>query len=142
MRSRPVIINFRRRMPWPRRLLGHGTTLLLWLGWIALWMPYFEAFRGVVKLRLSFSWAAWEALEDVASVSLVHAVIALVGTALLLILWGQLPSRKALVGMDEADGDPVVRGVDPALLEAGRGAKVCLVRHDARGGLAGIEVQS
>lgn len=140
--TRPVIINLRRRMPWPRRLLGHGTTVLLWLGWFALWMPYLEAFRGVVRLRLSFSWAAWEALEDVASVSLAHAVIALVGTALLLVLWGQLPSRRAPVGMDDAEEDPVARGVDPALLEAGRNAKVCVVRHDARGSLAGIDVRS
>ena len=39
--------------------------------------------------------------------------------------------------MLQADGSPM-----SILLEAGRSAKVCVVRHDARGGLAGIEVQS
>jgi len=104
-------------------------------------MPYLQAFRGVVKLRLSFSRAAWEALEDVASVSLEHAVAAVVGTALLLILWGQLPSRKAPVEMDEQAVDPVTQGTDPKLLDVGRRAKVCVVRHDVRGRLVGIDLR-
>ena len=47
-RAKPPIINARRELGRGRRLVSDVATLLVWIGWILLWIPAFRvAFRSL-----------------------------------------------------------------------------------------------
>src|SRR6476646_2936375 len=89
-----LIINARRDLGWRHRAASDLSTAMLWIGWILLWAPVFRKLREFVRLHLQFELAAREILDTVTPISVVHSVVALLGTSLLLLSWSLLPKRR------------------------------------------------
>jgi poly-beta-1,6-N-acetyl-D-glucosamine biosynthesis protein PgaD len=139
-----LIINARRQLGWPRRILSDLATLALWMLWLYLWLPAFRKLEQVMHLRLSFEPAAVEVLETVDPISPRHSLEALVGTCALLLLWSMLPRRKVTHVHDEtrleeyaeASGVPVER-----LVRVQR-SRVATVHHDDLGRIIAIDINA
>lgn len=142
MRER-FIINARRDLRRRHRWLSDVLTAGLWVGWILLWMPVFRTLRDVVRLHVDFELAAREVLDTVTPISISRSLVALIGTAALLLLWSRLPKRKAVA---HAEGVPSTAdyarhfGLDDAVLRAGRASRICVVMHDEAGAITGVRV--
>lgn len=89
------IINARGSLRRRHRWLSDVLTAGLWIGWIFLWLPVFRKLREVVRLHVDFELAAREVLDTVTPISITRSLVALIGTAALLLLWSMLPKRKA-----------------------------------------------
>jgi len=140
MRER-MVINARGEFSLWRRILSDLVTLLMWAGWLLLWLPVLVKLHQVVALHMRFEPAAIEVLDVITPVSLEHSIIALVGTSALLLLWSLLPSRgvthaHAVQGLDDYSD---YFDLDAGEIIAGRESRVCVVHHDDHGNIIGIE---
>lgn len=136
------IINARRDLRRRHRWLSDVLTAGLWIGWILLWLPVFRKLREVVRLHVDFELAAREVLDTVTPISITHSLVALIGTAALLLLWSLLPKRKATHAEGTLTTADYARhfALDEAAIQAGRASRVCIVRHDEEGAITGITV--
>jgi len=135
-----LIINARRDLGWRQRAASDLSTAMLWIGWILLWAPVFRKLREVVRLHLQFELAAREILDTVTPISVVHSVVALLGTSLLLLSWSLLPKRRvthAHVTLTTADHARHF-GIDERQVASGLQSRICVVNHDDDGGVTGI----
>ncbi|NUS37503.1 MAG: poly-beta-1,6-N-acetyl-D-glucosamine biosynthesis protein PgaD [Lysobacter sp.] len=136
------IINARGSLRRRHRWLSDVLTAGLWIGWILLWLPVFRRLREVVRLHVDFELAAREVLETVTPISITRSLIALIGTAVLLLLWSMLPKRKVthahatLTTLDYARHFAIR---EPEI-DSGRASRVCVVAHDEAGAITGIRV--
>ncbi len=139
--SEKMIINARRELGWRRRILSDTATVLMWVGWIFLWMPAFRKLHEVILLKMSLEPAAIEVLEVVDPISIWHSLIALVGTCSLLLLWTLLPTRRltrshATASLpDYADHFQL----EEAAIVAGYGFRITTVQHDDAGAITSVE---
>ena len=135
-----LIINARRDLSLPRRLLSDVVTALMWCGWLFLWLPVFLKLHQVVALRMYFAPAAVEVLDVITPISLKHSIIALLGTSGLLLLWTLLPSRRLshARGVQMLDDYAEYFDIEPAEILAGRNSRICVVSHDEHGNIIGI----
>src|SRR6478672_5079474 len=135
-----LIINARRDLGWRHRAASDLSTAMLWIGWILLWAPVFRKLREVVRLHLQFELAAREILDTVTPISVVHSVVALLGTSMLLLSWSLLPKRRVshahatLTTVDHARHF----GIDERQVAAGLQSRICVVNHDEHGAVTGI----
>ena len=136
------IINARRDLRRRHRWLSDVLTAGLWIGWILLWLPVFRKLREVVRLHVDFELAAREVLDTVTPISITRSLVALIGTAALLLLWSLLPKRKATHAAGTLATADYARhfGIDEAAILGGRASRVCIVRHDDAGAITGITV--
>ena len=140
MRER-MVINARGEFSLWRRILSNIVTLLMWAGWLLLWLPVLLKLRQVISLHMHFELAAIEVLDVITPVSLEHSIIALVGTSALLLLWSLLPSRSvthahALQALEDYSE---YFELDEGEILAGRESRACIVHHDEHGNIVGIE---
>ena len=140
--SEKMIINARRQLGWRRRILSDVATVVMWIGWIFLWLPAFRKLHQVILLRLSFEPAAIEVLEAVDPISVWHSLIALVGTCVLLLLWTLLPRRQVTqVHAVETMADYAQYfHLAEAEIAAGCASRISNVHHDSEGGIVGVEI--
>ena len=136
-----MIINARKDLGWRRRLLSDLVTALMWVGWILLWLPVFRKLSLAIKLHMFFAPAAIEVLDTLTPISLVHSLIALVGTSGLLMLWTLLPTRRlthahVVQSLEDYAG---YFDLDEAEILADQSSRVCVVHHDEHGNIVGIE---
>ncbi len=135
-----LIINARSDLGWRRRLLSDVVTALMWGGWILLWLPVFLKLRKVIRLHLSVAPAAMQVLDTLAPIPLLHALIALLGTITLLLLWTLLPSRKLTHAHGVQTLDDYAEFFDVAKHDiiTGRNSHICIVNHDEYGNIVEI----
>ena len=138
-----MIINARRDLGWRRRLLSDVLTAGLWVGWILLWIPVFRKLHQVIRLHLDFGLAAREVLDTVTPISLMHSMIALLGTSALLLLWSLLPTRRVGQAHEARTTLDYARhfDIDESEINAGRDSRICIVSHEDDGAITGIEVK-
>ena len=136
------IINARRSLRRRHRWLSDALTAGLWVGWVFLWLPVLRKLREVVRLHVDFELAAREVLDTVTPISLTHALLALIGTAALLLLWSLLPKRKVAHAHASPTTADYARhfAIPEAEIEAGRDSRICVVAHDESGAVTGIRV--
>ena len=139
-----LIINARSDLGWRRRLLSDVVTALMWAGWILLWLPVFLKLRKIVRLHLSVAPAAMEVLDTLAPIPLLHALIALLGTITLLLLWTLLPSRKLTHahGVQTLDDYAEFFDIAESDIIAGRDSRICVVSHDEYGNIVDVIARS
>lgn len=139
--SEKMIINARRELGWRRRILSDTATVILWVGWIFLWLPAFKKLHAIIVLKLSLEPAAIEVLEAVDPVSIWHSLVALVGTCTLLLLWTLLPRRQVRRSHSVAtlaDYSHYFQ-LDAAGIAAGYDSQVSTVHHDDTGAIIRVE---
>lgn len=136
------IINARRDLRRRHRWLSDVLTAGLWIGWILLWMPVFRKLREVVRLHVDFELAAREVLDTVTPISITHSLVALIGTAALLLLWSLLPKHKTLHAEGTLSTADYARhfGLDERAILAGCDSRICVVTHDEAGAITGVRV--
>lgn len=136
------IINARGSLRRRHRWLSDVLTAGLWIGWIFLWLPVFRKLREVVRLHVDFELAAREVLDTVTPISITRSLVALIGTAALLLLWSMLPKRKATHAHATLTTFDYARhfAIPETELEAGRDSRICVVGHDEAGAVTGIRV--
>lgn len=136
------IINARDSLRRRHRWLSDVLTAGLWIGWILLWLPVFRKLREVVRLHVDFELAAREVLDTVTPISITRSLVALIGTAALLLLWSMLPKRKVAHAEGTLGTADYARhfALDEVAIEAGRASRVCVVRHDDAGAITGVTV--
>ena len=138
-----MIINARRQLGWRRRTLSDVATVVLWVGWIYLWLPAFRKLNEVIRLKLSFETGAIEVLQTVDPISIRHSLVALLGTCALLLLWTLLPNRKVTKAHSVATLEDCARyfllTVDE--VAAGRNGRISVVHHDDEGGIVSVETK-
>ena len=138
-----MIINARRDLGWRSRLVSDVLTACLWAGWVLLWIPVFRKLHEVIRLHLAFGLATREVLDTVTPISLVHSMVALLGTSALLLLWSLLPKRRvgeaheARTTLDYAQ----YFQLSETEINAGHASRICIVSHEDDGAITGIEVQ-
>jgi len=136
-----LIINARNTLSWRRRLTSDVVTAIMWAGWILLWFPVFRKLRQVIALHLAVEPAAMQVLDTLAPISLVHSLIALLGTCTLLLLWTLLPSRKLTHahGVQSLHDYAEYFDLDEPDIVAGQTSRICVVSHDEYGNIVGVE---
>lgn len=138
-----MIINARRDLGWRSRLVSDVLTACLWVGWVLLWIPVFRKLHEVIRLHLDFGLATREVLDTVTPISLVHSMVALLGTSGLLLLWSLLPKRR--IGEAHAARSTLDYAryfqLDEADINLGHESRICIVSHDEDGAMTGIEVK-
>lgn len=139
--SRPPIINARRELGRGRRLASDVGTLLLWIGWILLWIPAFRTLREAHRLKVDWGFAVQEAVDTITPISLTHSALLVLGTCAMLLLWSLIPNRKpAAVPVTETLEDEARRlHVPRQELQDGRDSRVCVVHHDDDGVIRSVE---
>ncbi len=121
----PLIINARHQLRWHQRFVSDASTLLLWSVWLWLCRP------------VVFPWHAG------AMVSLEGAMLALVGTGALLMIWNRLASQPAVRPRLQAKPDFASHfALDARLISDARDSAVCVVHHDEQGRIVSIESKS
>jgi len=135
-----LIINARRELGWQRRAASDLSTAMLWIGWILMWTPVFRKLREVVRLHVRFELAAREVLKTVTPISVGHAVVALLGTTTLLLLWSLLPKRRVIHAHATLTTTDHARhfGIDERQVASGLQSRICVVNHDDDGAVTGI----
>lgn len=133
-----LIINVRRELGWHRRLFSNATTAALWGAWLWLCQPAI----GAVALMCGTNLGAHFGRMAITctSASLADSVLALAGTAGVLLLWKQIATRQArrpclTVTPDYAG----YFGLTAQALEQGRDTAVCVVHHDEHGRIVQIQ---
>ena len=139
--SEKMIINARRELGWRRRILSDVVTVVMWVGWIFLWMPVFRKLHEVILLKMSLEPAAIEVLEAVDPVSIWHSLIALVGTCILLLLWTLLPTRRITRSHAKASLPDYTHyfRLDEAAIVTGYVSRISTVHHDDAGAITSVE---
>ncbi|MBS0213807.1 MAG: poly-beta-1,6-N-acetyl-D-glucosamine biosynthesis protein PgaD [Proteobacteria bacterium] len=136
-----LIINARKDLSWRRRLLSDAVTALLWIGWFVLWFPVLRKLYQAIALHRYFASAAIDVLDTLTPISLPHALLALIGTSALLMLWSLLPTRRLMQAHvvqtleDYAD----YFDLDEAVIAAGQASRVCVIHHDEEGRIVAID---
>ena len=138
-----IIINARRDLGWRSRLVSDVLTACLWVGWVLLWFPVFRKLQQVIHLHLDLGLATREVLDTVTPISLIHAMVALLGTSALLLLWSLLPKRRVGEAHEARTTLEYARyfQLDGADIGLGRDSRICVVSHDDEGAITGIEVK-
>jgi poly-beta-1,6-N-acetyl-D-glucosamine biosynthesis protein PgaD len=138
--STSLIIDARDRLPWHQRFAWDASTAALWGGWLWLWAPLLRASDSLARVDPSIHPWIMKLLRALGAGNLSLAAVALAGTSTTLVAWRNLPVRR-----------PAARAALPVaeyarhfelpeqVIEAGRGAAVCVVHHDADGRIARIE---
>jgi poly-beta-1,6-N-acetyl-D-glucosamine biosynthesis protein PgaD len=129
-----VIIEASDRLTWHRRLASELATAALWGGWLWLWAPLLEG-AGLFARLAPHVPAALKALPA-AGPTLPLSVAAIAGTVALRAL--PRPEAKTAAALPVSDYARRF-GLPAHVIEAGRGATVCVVHHDADGRIAAIE---
>jgi poly-beta-1,6-N-acetyl-D-glucosamine biosynthesis protein PgaD len=139
-----LIINARRHLGWPRRILSDATTVGLWALWIYLWLPVFHKIQQVIRLRLHFEPAAAEVLETVEPIDFSNSVFLLIGTCAMLLLWTLLPKGRITTGLPAATLEDCADHfrLPVESLTEGRGSRITVVHHDDAGAIVRIECKS
>lgn len=137
-----MIINARRDLGWRRRLASDILTAGLWVGWVLLWIPVFRKLHQVIRLNVHFGLAAREVLDTVTPISLMHSMLALLGTSVLLLLWSLLPKRRVGEAHEARATLDYARhfGIDETAIKLGQDSRICVVSHDDDGAIIGIQV--
>jgi poly-beta-1,6-N-acetyl-D-glucosamine biosynthesis protein PgaD len=139
MKDTPII-NARHQLRWHRRLASDASTALLWGGWLWMCRPALVAVTRMLGLGLKHP--AGKLLALGGPVSLEGTVLALVGTAGLLLLWNRLSSQPALRPQLTLLPDYAGHfGVDTQTIVAGRNSPICVVHHDDQGRITRIEAR-
>jgi poly-beta-1,6-N-acetyl-D-glucosamine biosynthesis protein PgaD len=135
------IINARHQLRWQRRLVSDASTALLWAGWLWLCRPAVFALTRLLGLALGLKHPATRLLTSDAPVSVEGTVLALAGTAGLLLLWNRLSAQPALRPQTTVLPDYAGHfGIDTQTIVAGRHSAVCTVHHDEQGRITRIEL--
>ena len=138
--SRPPIINARGELGRGRRWASDIATLLLWVGWVLLWIPAFRTLREAHRLNVDWGLAAQEAVDTITPISLAHSALLVLGTCAMLLLWSLIPNRKPAVPKTETLEDEARRLQVPRQeLQDGRDSRICVVHHDDDGAIRSIE---
>ncbi|MBS0193262.1 MAG: poly-beta-1,6-N-acetyl-D-glucosamine biosynthesis protein PgaD [Proteobacteria bacterium] len=136
-----LIINARKELSWRRRLLSDGFTALLWIGWFVLWFPVFRKLYQAIALHRFFASAAIDVLDTLTPISLPHALLALIGTSALLMLWSLLPMRKLTQAhvVQTLEDYAAYFELDETAIAAGQRSRICTIHHDEEGRIVAIE---
>lgn len=136
-----LIINARDHLSWQQRLFSSLTTLILWISWLLMWRPMIHRLIRIWHYKHSLI-PAVHMLKTLSPVSIGHALIALIGTCVTLLLWTFLPGRKHTYSHTAQTIDDYADyfHLDKQSLIAGRSASICIVHHDANGHIVNVEV--
>ena len=138
--STSVIIDARDRLRWHQRFACDASTAALWGGWLWLWAPLLKAGGSLAQLGVAVPPWIPKLLPAVDAGSLPLSLLALAGTSGTLVVWRNLPVRKASTGESLSVAEYARHFQLPEqAIEAGRGAATCVVHHDAEGRIARIE---
>jgi poly-beta-1,6-N-acetyl-D-glucosamine biosynthesis protein PgaD len=136
-----LIINARHRMAWHQRLLSDASTAMMWAGWLWLWSPLLRSFRWLADVGARSYPMLVNRLASGSADDLQLSVIALVGASGTLLVWARLPGRKECASSKALSVRDYARHfqLHEHDLQAGRRASVCVVHHDAAGGIVRLE---
>ncbi len=135
-----VIIDARDRLRWHQRFAWEASTAALWGGWLWLWAPLLKAGGSFAQLGADLPPLLPKILPAADAGSLPLSLMALAGTSGTLVVWRNLPVRKATAG-EELPVSEYARHFElpERVIEAGRSAGTCVVHHDADGRISRIE---
>lgn len=142
--SGSLIINARSRLGWQQRLVSDASTAVMWGGWLWLWAPILRSSRWLADLGARSYPTLMNLVASGSADAIQFAVLALVGAAAALLVWKRLPARRvggehpALCASDYARHFRLAERA----LEEGRGAAVCVVRHDDGGRIVALECRA
>jgi len=138
--STSLIINARNQLHWQQRLFSDTSTAVLWGAWLYLWRPFLAAagaLSGLQPLLIKL-------LGGTSPATLVYSLVAIAGSSGTLLLWNQLPARKAR----ETQRVRTLRDyashfeLPEQTIVQGRNAAISVVHHDASGRIVGIETRA
>lgn len=145
MNNSHLIINARHHLTWYIRLSSDTVTAMMWVGWLYLWRPLAHA---IVVLKTvgctSFKDGAAKVFSCTSgAINFQHAVVALLSTAALLVLWSLLPSRKVKTAHRVNSLGDYARHFDlhEKDIMSGRDQQINVVHHDDHGRIIGIEAR-
>ena len=138
--SRSLIINARHRLAWHQRLFSDASTAMAWGGWLWLWSPVLRSSATAAELGARSYPALMKLVGNGSVDDLQRSVLALIGTSGTLLAWSKLPARKAPETKAVSLREHAEQfGLTERELESARHAPVCVVRHDERGRIIGVE---
>jgi poly-beta-1,6-N-acetyl-D-glucosamine biosynthesis protein PgaD len=134
-----VIIDARDRLRWHQRFAWSASTAALWGGWLFLWAPLVKAGGSLTRLGLDLT-PYLPKLLPAGAANLPLSLLALAGTSGTVVVWRNLPVRKASAG-EALRVSEYARHFQLAeqVIEEGRGAGTCVVHHDHDGRISRIE---
>jgi biofilm PGA synthesis protein PgaD len=86
MDKHTLIINKRHEMPRSKVWLWDGITILLWAGFIYLWLPVFHIFYRIITAEVPAEEISDWIYDNIQSVTFEHGVEVLVGTPIVLFI--------------------------------------------------------
>jgi poly-beta-1,6-N-acetyl-D-glucosamine biosynthesis protein PgaD len=138
--SNTLIINARRQLRWQQRLLSDASTFALWSMWLWLCRPVVLSLLGLVGVTLGVSHRPLHPLFPGSAVTLEDAVVSLLGTGGLLMLWNRVSSQPAVRPECGIEPDYAAHfGLEIAQIAKGRDSAVCVVHHDEQGRITRID---
>jgi poly-beta-1,6-N-acetyl-D-glucosamine biosynthesis protein PgaD len=133
-----LIINVRRELGWHRRLFSDATTAALWGAWLWLCQPAIGAVALMCGTNLGAHFG--RVAITCTPASLADSVLALAGTAGVLLLWKQIATRQARrPSLTTTPDYAAYFGLTAQALEQGRDTAVCVVHHDEHGRIVRIQ---
>jgi poly-beta-1,6-N-acetyl-D-glucosamine biosynthesis protein PgaD len=129
-----MIIDASDRLAWHKRLASQASTAALWGGWVWMWAPLFRAAGRLARMAPRAP-AVLDVLPAAAPI-LPISVAAFAGT----VAWRALPRAEAKTAPALLVSEYARRFELPEhVIEAGRNASICVVKHDADGCIVSIE---
>ena len=89
-----LIINKRHEMPRRKRWFWDGITILLWVGFIYLWLPVFQILKHIIGAEVPAEEISDWIYDNIHSVTFVHGVEMLVITPIVLFVLSWLKRHK------------------------------------------------
>ncbi|APU49398.1 poly-beta-1,6-N-acetyl-D-glucosamine biosynthesis protein PgaD [Acinetobacter junii] len=138
MKVNSLIIDLRRQLPWHKRYFSTTTTAMMWAGWLLLWRPFVLVW---VLIEIQKTHLAQRLMSGFSN-GIEHGVIALIFCAVILMLWGLLPSKSVSERQTvEKRITDFARYFELSEQEIsfGRQQRITIVHHDENGKIIRVE---
>jgi len=138
-----LIINKRHKMPRSKVWLWDGITILLWVGFIYLWLPVFHIFYRIITAEVPAEKISDWIYDNIHSVTFEHGVEMLVVTPIVLFILSWLKRHKGPSEHIIYTDDDYARyfKLEVSQLKTCFDSQLVTVYHDAHGQITAIDNQ-
>jgi poly-beta-1,6-N-acetyl-D-glucosamine biosynthesis protein PgaD len=141
MDKHTLIINKRHEMPRSKIWLWDGITILLWVGFIYLWLPVFHIFYRIITAEVPAEEISDWIYDNIHSVTFEHGVEMLVFTPIVLFTLSWLGRHKGPSEHIIYENDDYARyfKLDVSQLKTCFDSQLVTVYHDDRGQITALD---
>lgn len=136
-----LIINKRHELPLAKKIVWDSITVLLWIGWLYLWKPFFHVLHKIFTLDAKPNDIYDVIMQNIHVIPLYKALTMLIATPLILFILSRINRHKTSSTHLVYESDEYAKyfNVDNSQLEHCKHSQLITVYHDDHGHITTLE---